>query len=148
MDTSAGSSTGSGQRAVHSDSGERLRGLGASTVEKLIEHHGIKGMKWGVRRSRGSEGTVGGSHGHGTSADAEKAREYATRAKKSGLHTLSNPELQHLVTRQNLETQYKRLQGNSKTDAGAKVAKEILLNVGKQHVTKVLAEGLAAATRG
>ena len=28
---------------------------------EILEHHGIKGMRWGVRRSRGSDGTVGGS---------------------------------------------------------------------------------------
>ncbi len=26
-----------------------------------IYHHGIKGMRWGVRRERGSDGTVGGT---------------------------------------------------------------------------------------
>lgn len=104
-------------------------------------------MKWGVRRSRGASGTVGGAHSHVTATDAERAKEYAMRAKTTGLHTLSNHELQHLVTRQNLEAQYKRLQGNSKTDAGAKIAKEILLNAGKQHLSKLVAEGLSAATQ-
>lgn len=64
-------------------------------------------MKWGVRRPRGSDGTVGG--GHGTATDAEKAKEYHQRAKTVGLHSLSNQELQHLISRMNLEQQYSRL---------------------------------------
>lgn len=112
-------------------------------VDSILSHHGIKGMKWGIRtRSSGSSG------GHASSSDdAAKAKAYASKAKSSGLHTLSNQELQHLVTRQGLESQYKRLQGNSRTDAGAKVAKEILLNAGKQHLTKLAVEGLANATK-
>jgi hypothetical protein len=113
-------------------------------VQQVLEHHGIKGMKWGIRRPGGSSST---SSGHESSSDATKAHEYASKAKTGGLHTLSNQELQHLVTRQGLESQYKRLQGNSRTDAGAKVAKEILLNAGKQHLTKLAVEGLANATK-
>lgn len=136
--------TGSGLGAIRTDTGQRLLERGIA----IVEHSGIKGMRWGVRRSRGPSGTVGGAHAHISSAhDAEKAKELGIRAKKSGLHTLSNQELQHLVTRQNLESQYKRLQGSSKLDAGSKVAKEILLNVGKQHLTKVVSEGISAAAQ-
>lgn len=132
--------TGSGPSAIRTDTGQRFLERGVDT----LEHFGIRGMKWGVRRERGSSGTVGGTHGHGTASDAEKAKEFATRAKASGLHTLSNTELQHLVTRQNLEMQYKRLQGNSKLDAGTKVAKEVLLNVGKQQLSRVVSEGVTS----
>lgn len=86
------------------------------TLDEILEHHGIKGMKWGVRRSRGgSTGRSGKSSktGHEPASDAARARELHSRAKSSGTHTLSNQELQHLTQRMNLEQQYSRLTSTS-----------------------------------
>lgn len=45
----------------------------------------------------------------------------------------------------NLEQQYTRLRASgNKRAAGQKIAKDILLQVGKQHISKVLSEGIAA----
>lgn len=94
------------------------------TLEEVLEHHGIKGMKWGVRRKRGADGRVDAS------PDAARAHEYHTTARTKGSHALTNQELQHLVTRMNLEQQYSRLAGESPGKArikkGQKAAKGIL----------------------
>lgn len=73
------------------------------TLEEVLAHHGIKGMKWGVRRGRNV------SANHPPSEDAAKAGAAKTKAKTSGTHSLSNKELQDIVTRMNLEQQYSRL---------------------------------------
>lgn len=70
--------------------------------DEFFEHFGVKGMKWGVRRSRsGSSGPV--------SEDAAKAHALRSQVKTSGTKSLNNAELQHLVTRMNLEQQFGRL---------------------------------------
>lgn len=114
----------------------------------VIAHHGVKGQKWGVRRSRGSDGTVGsgGRSGHPASSDAAKANEIHTRVKSAGTHTVSNQDLQHLVTRMNLEQQYSKLSSSSR-HAGAKLAEEILTNVGKQQLTKLISDGVTSVLK-
>jgi hypothetical protein len=87
-----------------------------------LEHHGIKGQKWGVRRANSSgpmEVTTRakpgkmvkakGGTGHPAHEDAVKAAISRQKAKKSTTDALSSKELQDLVLRMNLEQQYSRL---------------------------------------
>lgn len=79
------------------------------TLEEVLEHHGIKGMKWGVRRNKTPSVQLAPSDDH---KNAHGAR---TIAKTSGgTHALSNKEIQDVVTRMNLEKQYSQL--NPKTN--------------------------------
>lgn len=79
-------------------------------LDSYIKHFGVKGMKWGVRR--------GGSRG-APSMDAARASDLAKRVKAGGgTHVLSNAELQHLVTRRNLERQHASLAPGSDVDRG------------------------------
>jgi hypothetical protein len=75
-----------------------------ATVEEALAHFGIKGMKWGVRKSRGGDGAS-----HPSSSDADRAAELKQRVKSHGTKSLSNEELQHLVTRLNLVKQHGQL---------------------------------------
>ena len=96
-------------------------------VDHILSHHGIKGMKWGVRKgsSGGSSSTsvsvstksgsgrktvirTKGGKGLPAHPDAIAAKVVTQKLKKSGMHTLSNQELQNLATRTNLEQQVKR----------------------------------------
>lgn len=90
-------------------------------VDSVLAHHGIKGMKWGIRKDDGSGGGGGkGGSGGKASADHETAMGYKNRVKAGGVKTLSNKELQDLVNRMNLEQQHRNLMGNqpSKFDKG------------------------------
>lgn len=91
----------------------------ADEVENFLKHFGIKGMKWGVRRKRSSEHD---------SEDAKAALEAARKVKKHGSSSLSNKELQALVTRMNLEQQLSKLQTQkpSTFQKGKKAVQEIL----------------------
>jgi hypothetical protein len=80
--------------------------LGSMTFEDALKHHGIKGMHWGVRTSRG--GTPASTR-EPVSEDAHKTSESRAAVKSHGTKTLSTKELQELVTRMNLEKQFSDL---------------------------------------
>lgn len=66
-----------------------------------LSHHGIKGMRWGVRRSDAQLRRAR----EGDSADFTRSRELKAKSKR----TLSNTELQTVITRLNLEKQLGKL---------------------------------------
>jgi hypothetical protein len=89
-----------------------------------LAHFGVKGMHWGVRKDRSGGGgstevevrarpgrlikAKGGEH-HAPHEDALRVAVSRQKAKKSSVDSLSNRELQDLVSRMNLEQQYNRL---------------------------------------
>jgi hypothetical protein len=101
---------------------------GAEFVGDYLEHFGVKGMKWGVRRAS--------EPGFAISDDARKAARAAGVAKKQGTKVLSNDDLQRLVTRMNLEQQYNKLKPPTPTKKATKFVAELLLGVGKQQAAK------------
>lgn len=116
-----------GETATHSD-----------LLNSVLSHHGIRGMKWGVRKNP----RAGVSKSKGTevpaSDDARRANNYHDRAHKHGPASLSNQELQHLVSRLNLEQQYARLRPPTGKEKAAKFVADTLLNVGKQQVSRAV----------
>lgn len=105
------------------------------TVESVLAHYGVRGMRWGVRRTRAQ-----------LDSDSEDARTKKTLqgvvAKNRGsTDPLSNQELQTLVTRLNLEQQYSNLttKDNAKRKSnGEKFVSEIVTNVAKKQAQSVL----------
>lgn len=74
-------------------------------------HYGIKGMRWGVRRKEGPDGTVGSRHGTKPKEKAEASEDSkkVAKLKKRSVKSLSNQELKELNKRLDLEQNYKRL---------------------------------------
>lgn len=67
------------------------------TYDDYLAHHGIKGMKWGVRKRRKS----GGEEHH--SSDHKSAKAAENKAKKYGAESLSNHELNTIQQRATLK---------------------------------------------
>ena len=118
------------------DDDDELLEQAEEMAERILEHYGVPGMKWGVRKSpreavseaksrvrkelkertdtethvRAKPGQlvrVVGGNKRAPHEDAVKARTSEQVAKRSTLDALSNKDLQHLVQRMNLEKQYR-----------------------------------------
>lgn len=92
--------------------------------EEFLAHFGVKGMRWGVRRSaaqlagmsRGdAKKAAKAGAGKEYSEDSKQALTALTKAKTHGLSSLSNQELQVLNSRLNLEKNYNKLNPPEKT---------------------------------
>lgn len=96
-----------------------------------LQHHGIKGMKWGVRRYRNRDGSLTPA-GKKRYSDSTPAHEHHTRVydgKKAS--QLSDQELRDRLNRLNMEKQYNQLT-QQETKSGKKFIKEVMYNAGKQ----------------
>ena len=99
---------------------------------EYLEHHGIKGQKWGVRRFQNKNGTLTSAgkkrrsnKTKGWSKDAKRANSI----KKKSVNQMTNKELSELNKRQELENKYK--QNNPSTiKRGMKVAGTIVATMG------------------
>lgn len=91
------------------------------SLQDIIAHFGIRGMKWGVRRADPSSSVA-------PSEDSAKATELRQKIRVGGTKSLSNTELQQVITRLNLETQYAGLRERepTKLSSGHNAVKKIL----------------------
>lgn len=118
------------------DTFEKPLKVDTATPINQLYHHGILGMKWGVRRYQNEDGTrtTAGKkrdRRHGKSEDHMKSRD----AKKKGLDGLSNEDLKKLNERLQLEDNYKRLT-TEKMEKSESWVKKALTNASEQALTE------------
>lgn len=128
---------------LNDNSGSVELAMATARGSAFLEHYGVKGMKWGVRRDKptgpesvsvvakpGRRVKAAGGRRQPASDDAIQAAVLKRRAKKSSVDSLSNKELQQLITRLNMEQQYSRLKGSGPLERGSKALKQ-LIGVGR-----------------
>lgn len=96
-------------------------------AEQFLEHFGVKGMKWGVKRTK--------KQLHPVSADHSHAQGIKAKGKNSGVKALSNKDIQDYMSRLNLERQFK---GTTPSGRAGAFLSSILVGVGKQQATSVV----------
>lgn len=78
-----------------------------------LYHHGVKGMKWGVRKDKPGSGNFRQRSSEKLSVarnyTGSKRSDALTRARRKNINKMSNQELQEEITRLNLERQYRSL---------------------------------------
>lgn len=128
---------------------------GVLVVGDILEHHGVKGMHWGVRRStgaatqtvktrraqarspevtvreRGKKLKTSGGRGLSAHPDAISARSIGQKGKGSGLKALSDKELKDYANRLQLEQNVHRLNHNQK-NAGARFVSGLIKTQGSR----------------
>lgn len=89
----------------------------------FLEHHGVKGMKWGQRRSR------------------KQLESAAKRRGSRSVKDMSDEELRHVVNRMNMEQQYSRLSSGGGSNrnrnlsaAGGAFLGGIALNIARTQI--------------
>lgn len=73
----------------------------------VLCHHGVKGMKWGIRKDYSSSGS--GKRKRSRQEDWSDDAKEASQIKKKRVSQMSNAELRKLNERQNLERQHSQL---------------------------------------
>lgn len=128
----------------------------SSPVDNILAHYGVRGMRWGIRRSRGSlsgpsEVTVktksgkkvqlktSGGKGHPATEEAIKTAVTRQKGRASSTHALTNAELQAAIARMNLEQQYTRL-SNQKATGPKAFIRNLLETEGKSQITKITSQ--------
>lgn len=97
--------------------------------QKILQHYGVLGMRWGVRKGR-SKG----------SKDYQKSRKLL----KKPLRDLSNDEIKSLNTRLQLEKSARNLDSRT-VSKGKKFATQVLVAAGSAVVTGLLIKGATKA---
>lgn len=109
--------------------------------EEMLEHHGIKGQKWGVRRFQNKDGTRTALGKKRESSPDAKEKE-ARKADVKNRRTMSDADLKKRIERMRLEKEYKTLVDED-TAPGKRYVSGILSAAGKKTLTIAAAGALA-----
>lgn len=129
-------------------------GLGFPDAQTFLEHYGVRGMRWGVRKKRsaapsgpvdvvvkhkpGKRLKTEGGEGHGPHPDAIRSAASLRKARKSTVDALSTKELQDMLQRMDLEQRFDKMNvvAPSKFKIGQKFVSEVVANEGKSYLLK------------
>ena len=92
-------------------------------VENVLEHRGVPGMKWGVRRDK-----------KGSSSSTESGKTTYTKPVKN----LSDADLNKRIKRLELEKKYSELSAAPSKEAGQSITSKVIMTAGEQTSTKLL----------
>jgi hypothetical protein len=109
----------------------------------ILQHYGILGMKWGVRRSRASLDRLANRKAERSERKAARAEQRTNQAPKkiaktSGTSNLSDNDLQTRINRLRMESQYKQLLKEldpTTVEKGRRVTGETVKTIGTTAAT-------------
>lgn len=110
--------------------------------DMALAHHGIKGMRWGVRRSPAQLGHRSLSKVAKRSRESPKGEQEQvghSAGSKKGVHELSDAELKEAISRLELEKRYRELAKSSeppKTNEGKKFVESVIKKSGENIATQ------------
>lgn len=119
-------------------------------TDQVLIHHGVKGMKWGVRRYRNKDGSLtaeGKAHAQQQAErNADKARRADYKQAAKNRRNLSDEELLARIGRLEKEKRLKELtednlSNNRVRSTGEKAVNDVLVGSGKKVATIMLAGG-------
>ena len=104
-----------------------------------LQHHGIKGQKWGVRRFQNKDGslTLAGRKRQKQNNNGAIHEDHSKSHDTKSVKSMSDKELRDRINRLNMERQYAQLTATEKS-IGRKIVSEVLLNVGKELAKEYL----------
>ena len=104
-----------------------------------LEHYGVKGMKWGVRKNRPSSGKK--RRKGPVQININVGRKSNKKDSKEGIKGLTDQELLARVNRLNLEKRYRELSSPQKS-AGKQFVTDVISQSGKEVAKKYVTKGM------
>lgn len=98
-------------------------------MENTLQHHGIKGMKWGIRRYQNKDGSL-----------TPEGRNRYSDDTSSHVKNMTDQELRDRINRLQLEKQYKSLlepSGQKTVNKGKAFVQNVLETSGKNIATQL-----------
>lgn len=115
-----------------------------------LQHHGTKGMRWGVRKYQNKDGslTPAGKKRYGDGGDKKEGSTNSKYGRKSSKQ-MTDAELKEKIARLRLEKEYKDLSKETTSRGKAftlrvleKIGENTLVNLGTQAANKGLGEAI------
>lgn len=108
-------------------------------VLDFLEHYGVKGQKWGVRRQlSGTKTNKPKSGNSGAFKEGDPRANYGHKpGSAKGKKRMSDSELQNAIKRMELEKRYSELSKSSVTQKGERLSSKIMKKAGEQGAQTV-----------